>query len=202
MVFGFLKKKKSIHSQEVESLLALDRHSFTRFVRDLLVESEPASATMCIVALQNLGPILQAFLKIGQRKPNSGWPEDLDAFIRLLTKDNPPEEERASRRHYWLLWASLVRRATTFAEHDVSLQQDTAVIWVRLIEGGKYLKVLLRENIVWDTSEKEWFTHIKSEKQGAQYVLNYMLPKWLFRHAEIDAIAETLDLHLVTDYYL
>jgi len=193
MFFNWIGKKKAQREHWSVQILQLDAHGFIQAVKDLLSESEPAAATMCVVALQNLGPILSVAKNMARDHPGKGIPTDLDSTIRFLNQGIPPTDEREKRRQDWFLWALLVQRASALANRNAAFHEDAAMIWIRLAEGGKYLRVLLEENIIWDNSEKEWFTPIVSERDGASYVLNHMSPKWLRSNDKINAFAESHD---------
>jgi len=187
MAFNWFRKKGQ-PDDPILATLNLDAPSFVRFVKGLLCESEPGASTMCVVALRNLEPIMIFAKDWAEREPKKHVPNGIDEFIRLLSEENP-KDEISSRRQWWFQYALLVKRATILAEHNVAFHDDVAAIWVRLAEGGKYLKRLLEHNVIWDDNEKLWFSEFKSEKDGASYVLNLMSPKWIRENKQIQDYA-------------
>lgn len=186
----------------------MDSVAFAKSVCDWLDSLEPNGVAMCVIALPNFDAAF-SFVQQNSGKRRSREPlideitrsliEGGDEFpcwdngsIPTLTeKEQFAEWQR--RRLNWFTGAALIRRATSLAENDASAREFVATIWVRLAEGGKHIAALLNRSILWTDDEKLWFSTIKSERDGAFYVLNILSPPWLRNHSRINAFADDHD---------
>jgi hypothetical protein len=176
----------------VAHALRSDPAAFVRDTRDTIQSLEPAAATMCVVAMQNLNAILRFFKTIASKHPNKKVPTSLDECLLLLVEDGWPADEIQQRRAHWFFLAMLAKRADAFAETDPRLQDDVVDIWVHLAEGGKYLSALVPQNIIWSEDEKVWFADVKSQRDGAQHVVWLMCPYWAQLHPKISDFADAM----------
>lgn len=191
MFSRFLKKSAREHEQLLNSLLKLDDTAFVETVANMVAAQHGASGAMCLVALENIRPIL-AFLKDHKRKnPQADFPETIEDSLSVLAKelDSRNTDEINERRHYWFFFSLLILRATRIGEHNDRENKAVVRMWCALVQGGQHIPQSLAHNILWSDLEKEWFAPLKTEKDGMMYVLNQMLPKWLRQHEDIKNIA-------------
>src|SRR5688572_624847 len=121
------------------------------------------------------------------KNPGAGLPVSLEDNIRVLAKslDENSSDEVAIRRRYWFLFSLLIKRATKMSQDSESRTASCVKMWGALVQGGQFLHSSLQHNILWSDLEKEWFSPIKTEKEGMKFVLNFMLPAWLKNDASI-----------------
>ena len=195
-MFNFFRPKEK--TPELAYFLRLDDVAFVSAVKKMLELGPPAAWAMCVVAYQNLNPILSACDELSKEHPASDVPADLDAFIQSVSSRlEQVTEEIARRRLGWFFQAALIRRATEIASRNTSLQEDVAAVWIMLARGSAYLPTLLSTNVIWSDDEKAYFDVIKSEKEGIHYCLRILAPAYLRTGNLLTSFAESQDILLV-----
>ena len=195
-MFGFFKKKKE--SGALALVLRLDDKAFVSFVKNMLEESHPAAWTMCVVAYQNLQPMLQACEELAKEEKFKDVPADLDSFIRMLSARLEENlEEIPKRRLSWFYQAALIRRATEIAAQKNDHQSTVAALWIMLAKGSATLSELLPPNALWSDDEKAYFADIKSQRDGIWYCLQILTPDYLKKDKSLISFAESQDITLL-----
>jgi hypothetical protein len=194
-MFGFFKQKES---PVLAQILRLDDTAFISTVKKMLEESHPAAWTMCLVAYQNLQPMLQACSDLAKENDGKDIPADLDSFIRMLSvRLEENLEEVAKRRLAWFYQSALIRRATEIASQRTDLQPDVAALWIMLAKGSANLSKLLPPNILWSDAEKAYFVDIKNQRDGIWYCLQILTPAYLKKDKRLIAFAKSQDITLL-----
>lgn len=195
-MFGLFKKKKQ--SGTLAEILRLDDKAFVSTVKKILEQSHPAAWTMCVVAYQNLQPILQACEELSPERKGKDVPADLDSFIRMLSARLEENlEEIPKRRLAWFYQSALIRRATEIASRKSELQPDTAALWIMLARGAANLSELLPPNALWSEDEKAYFVDIKNQRDGVWYCLQILTPAFLKTDKHLVSFAESQDVLLL-----
>lgn len=168
------------------------------FVNDItrsIKKSDPNSCVMLLVAYVNLDALIETFEKY------DGVPKDIDACIMMLKEmrqnkagPNNTSEEIKKRRVTWFYMSAIVKKATLIAENNKDVENQVAEMWVHIAEATRCLRGALDENIIWSTTEKEWFSGIEKEKDGPEYCINIVLPDWLRCNQVIRNYAHKYDL--------
>jgi hypothetical protein len=194
-MFEFLRKKQSVPA--AVDVLNLDDKSFVKAVSRMITEGQLASGTMCLIANENLRPMMNATFELAANRPNQSIPQDLDGFIRYLAAGLDKYSDEISRRRVqWFFLTSLIWRANAKAAADPTLVDLVAIIWIFLAKSGALLKETVATNVIWEEEEKVWFDHIRTPKDGISYVLVHMLPPFLKDHVSIKAFADEQDISL------
>ena len=155
-MFGFFKPKKS--TPTLADIIRLDDTAFVLAVKQMLEKGPPGAWAMCVVAYQNLEPMLAVSFKLSKEQPSGDAPANLDAFIQLLSSRLAEiSEEIPRRRLAWFFQAALIRRATELASQNTNLQHDVAAIRIMLARGSAYFSNILPKNILWSEDEKAYF---------------------------------------------
>jgi hypothetical protein len=195
-MFGPFKKKQE--SGALAQVLQLDDKAFVSAVRKILEKSHPAAWTMCVVAFQNLNPMLQACEELAKEKNGKDVPADLDSFIRMLSvRLEENLEEVAKRRLAWFYHSALIRRATEIASQNSHLQPDVAALWIMLARGSANLSELLPPNALWSDDEKAYFVDIKNQRDGIWYCLQILTPAYLKKDERLISFAESQNITLL-----
>jgi len=195
-MFGLFKKKKE--SGALAQVLHLDDKAFVSTVKKMLEESHPAAWTMCVVAYQNLQPMLQACEELAKEKNGKDVPADLDSFVRMLSvRLEENLEEVAKRRLAWFYQSALIRRATEIASQKTDLQPDVAALWIMLARGSANLSELLLPNVLWCDDEKAYFRDIKNQRDGIWYCLQILTPDYLKKNKHVITFAESQNITLL-----
>ena len=195
-MFGLFKKKKEAGALAL--VLNLDDKAFVSTVKKMLEESHPAAWTMCVVAYQNLHPMLQACKELSREEKGKDVPADLDSFIRMLSvRLEGKLDEIPKRRLAWFYQSALIHRATEIGSQKVDLQSDVAALWIMLARGSANLSELLPPNALWSDDEKAYFTDIKSERDGIWYCLQILTPAYLKNETHIVSFAKSQDILLL-----
>jgi len=204
MFSRFFKRSAKEHEELLEKLLKLNNIAFAEAVADMIAAQHGASTAMCLIALENIKPILAAFKDQNRKNPQAGFPESLEANLLMIAKglDDSNADEIDKRRRYWFFFSLLILRATRICEGNNQGGNAVAKMWCALVQGGQYVPLSLEHNILWSDLEKEWFALLKTEKDGIKYVLNQMLPKWLQQHEDINNIAALGSIRLVGGHFL
>lgn len=195
-MFGFFKKKNA-PVPSVSDVLKLEDRDFVNTVARMITEGPLASGTMCLIANENLRPIVDVTFALAKKKPEQGLPEDLDSFARYLANGIERQaDEIGRRRMQWFFLACLIWRANAKAATDPTLIEPVAAIWLFLSKSGELLQETIAQNRLWEEKEKVWFDHIRTPNAGISYVLVHMLPSFLKKHEKIRALAEEHDVFL------
>ena len=205
MIFSWFRSKKlGDHEKQFNELLNLDNDIFVEVVGEMIAQQHGVSSAMCLVALQNAAQITFALKEYVRKNPGVGLPTTIDDNIRLLSKalDSDGADEINTRRHYWFLFSLMIMRVTEICKKTDPHNASCTRMWRSLIEGGQFLHSSLEHNVLWSHLEKDWFSPVKTEKDGLKFVLNYMLPDWLKKNEAIQQCAELADVRLVAGYFL
>jgi hypothetical protein len=179
-------------------ILHLDDAAFVSSVKRMLESSHPAAWTMCVVAYQNLNPMLQACEELSHEERGKDVPADLDSFIRMLClRLDEQLEEIPKRRLAWFFQAALIRRATEIASRNTNLQSDVAALWIMLAQGSANLSELLPQNLLWSDDEKAYFVDIKNQHDGIWYCLQILTPGYLRIDKQMISFANSHDIILL-----
>jgi hypothetical protein len=177
MIFSWLKRdqKRAEVAPVATTILSMPADRFAEFVLETLKNDIPATRTMCVVAYANLGPIIAASASVASERGERLL--TVDDFIQMtLSRLNTTNDEIARRRLLWFFLAALVHRLDGLTERNQSLLDRAADVWLLLSDSGRYLANLLQHNVVWDESEKAYFSDIKTSAEGIWYVMTIMLP--------------------------
>jgi hypothetical protein len=167
-------------------ILQLNDAAYVSAVRKILEASHPAAWTMCVVAYQNLNPMLEACKELAREKGGKDIPADLDSFTRMIgSRLEEVLEEIPKRRLGWFLQAALILRATELASQKSDFQSDVAAIWVMLARGSATISELLPPNALWFDDEKAYFGDIKNQHDGIWYCLNILTPAYLRKDKQL-----------------
>ena len=182
----------------LEQILHRDDTAYVSTVKKMLEASHPAGWTMCVIAYQNLNPMLEACEELAREEKEGSFPADLDSFIRMLGSQlNEVSEEIPKRRLAWLFQAALIRRATEFASRKFDLQSDVAAMWIMLARGSANISELLPPNALWSDDEKAYFDDIKNERDGIWYCLHILAPSYLRKDKHLISFAESQNIFLL-----
>jgi hypothetical protein len=179
-------------------LLQLDNETYVDAVRKTIIAADPASRVMCLVAYANLTPFLSAMYTVRGKTGDTKVPANLNeaiAFIAVAV-DDAKHDEIAILRPMWFLTAALLMRASNMAQSGEPILSKIADIWLSLAEAGPYIKRLLEHNAIWDNSEKTWFDHIKDERDGVHYVLEFLAPKAAKRHQKLQPLKDRYRIYI------
>lgn len=172
--------------------------AYVSTVKRMLEVSHPAGWTMCVVAYQNLNPMLEVCEELAREEKRKDVPADLDSFIRMLgSQFNGVSEEIPKRRFAWFFQAALIRRATELASRKSDLQSDVAAIWIMLARGSANISELLPTNALWSDDEKAYFNDIENEHDGIRYCLHIIMPAYLRKDKHLISFAESQDIFLL-----
>lgn len=188
-MFRFLERKRA--NLSLTNIIELEDHSFVNAVSRMVTEDHLASGTMCLIANENLRPVMEATFSSAKAYPQKNLPEDLDGFIRYLARQLAMQSDGIlKRRLEWFFLVSLIWRANAKASTNSALADSAADIWVFLSKSGELLQETIVQNKLWEEDEKVWFEHIQTTEDGVKYVLVHMLPSFLKRHDKIRALAK------------
>ena len=169
---------------------------FVDIVSDLVRQGDANASVMCIVAYQNLTPMLAASAKLAAE--GNATPKDLDEMITWCVKMEIKHEgeEVQLRRIRWFFIAALLMRSTKLAEDNRELELRIAQTWLHLTDGCWLMKAALfdQHNVLWSSQEKAYFDVVSDGKGGQKYCLNHVMPKWLRNTAAVEAYAEREDI--------
>lgn len=195
-MFGFFNQKKK--PPALSLVLDVNDAAFVSIVKKMLEEAHPAAWTMCVVAYQNLQPMVQACEELSREAKGNDVPADLDSFIRMLcARLEEKLEEIPKRRLGWFYLAALIQRATEIASRKPDLQSDLSVIWIMLARGSENICELLPPNILWSDDEKAYFADIKNEHDGLWYCLQILTPGYLRTNKEMISFADSNGIFLL-----
>jgi hypothetical protein len=179
-------------------ILNRDDAAYVSTVKRMLEASHPAGWTMCVVAYQNLNPMLEVCEELAREERGKDVPADLDSFIRMLGSQlDEVSEEIPKRRFAWFFQAALIRRATELASRKSDFQSDVAAIWVMLARGSATISELLPPNALWSDDEKAYFADIKNQRDGIWYCLNILTPAYLRKDKQLISFAESQNIFLL-----
>jgi hypothetical protein len=201
VIFSWLRPKSSKPKDEFSQLLELKEEMFVDVISQMIVQQHAVSSAMCVVAFQNLNPILSATRQYAEKNPDYGLPTTVEETILLLSKDRDNQDEISERRRYWFLYALLIKRATTLCEGSPSMTDACARMWAALAGGGRSLETSLAHNMIWSELEKAWFSQIKSEQDGLKYVLNHIVPNFLRSNPALKEFALDAGIRWVAGRY-
>ena len=188
-MFGFPKKKKK--EPGLADMLKLDDSAFVQTVSAMMQRSHVQACAMCVIAYQNLGPMLEAAIELSKAAPTERLPTDLDSHICwLIPLLENPKDEFAERRLGWFFYALLIKRASERAVSNPNLDEHVVEIWIMLAKGAAVLHEVIKQNILWSEDEKEWFADIEDEKSGIWYCLNILMPALYRKHPRIEDFAK------------
>lgn len=92
---------------QLSSLVELDDEKFVAAVRAAVVNSDPASRVMCLVAYANLNTFLAVFYHLRKTTGDVSLPSNLDEAIAFIgTEADQAENEVALRRTTWFQLAA------------------------------------------------------------------------------------------------
>jgi hypothetical protein len=183
---------------DLAQILQLNDAVYISAVRKILETSHPAAWAMCLVAYQNLNPMLQACEELAREKDSKDVPADLDSFIKIIgSRLEEVSEEISKRRLGWFFQAALIRRATEFGAKKSEFQSDVAAIWIMLARGSANMSELLPPNALWSDDEKAYFAEIKNQRDGIWYCLNILTPAYLRKDKQLIAFAESQNVFLL-----
>ena len=177
------KKKKE---NQFLALLALDDLSFARAVSKFYTEIDAATRAHSFVAYVNLLSTLSGVAMAA--KHHLLEPTTIEDFIRVAVEqlEKNKSDEVNSRRWAWFVFAALLARIEKCAQQKVEINEIGAAIWCQLAEDAPRLKVLLPDNVVWTSHEKEWFDLSLSDRELSQSVINNTMPR---PFAAVDLVA-------------
>jgi hypothetical protein len=189
-MFGFFKKKKS--EPAAAGILNLDDHAFVQAVSRMVCDGHPAAATMCLIASENLRPLMGAAFTLARQKTDQQMPSDLDGLIRFFAESSEKDDadEVARRRIQWFFLAALIVRAGGRSAADATLVPSVVEMWLYLAKSGELLAETVKQNQLWDTNEKIWFQHLRTPSDGVGYVLQHMVPKHLKSQPKLREFAQ------------
>jgi hypothetical protein len=183
------------HSTQI---LDLNDTAYISTVKRMLEATHPAGWTMCVVAYQNLNPMLEACEELARSERGKGAPADLESLIRMLSaRLDEVAEEIPKRRLAWLYQAALIRRATECASRNPDLQSDVVSMWIMLAQGSANLSELLPPNALWSDDEKAYFDGINSQYDGIWYCLHILTPNYLRKDKRLISFAESQNIFLL-----
>lgn len=195
-MFKFFKKKAS--TPDLPAILALEDAAFIECITRMIQTGEPAAAAMCIVAHENLRPMLSATFNIAKENPEKGLPATLLEFLYFLSATIETQRDEIGRRRlFWFLQAGLVELATGKALKQREFTDNLANLWIKLIAGSAHLKALLQHNVIWSEEEKIWFSNITDEHSGMMYTLNHIMPKFLQDHPSVEEFCNRHDVYVI-----
>ena len=173
-----------------------DTLEYAKFVLDMINTADPPTRAMCVVALQNLKPLLLASEDAGKKL---GKPFHFDQMLEGMHGhlEEVGDDPINSRRFLWFVMAMHVTRLDQLATLDATLVNQAVALWLQLADAGRYVPRLLESNVVWKAEEKEWFETTKTEKDGMRYVVTIAMPRAYRRHARAKAFADQHDFLLL-----
>jgi hypothetical protein len=188
-VFGIFKKKQ--REPKAVDVLALNDRAFVETVSRMVCEGHPASGVMCLIASENLRPLMGVTFTAARERPAEKMPADLDGLIRFFadSAERPDADEIARRRIQWFFLAALICRASARSAADATLTEPVVSIWLFLARSAELLAETVPRNQLWDKNELLWFQHIRTRSDGVSYVLRHMLPKHLRSQARVREFA-------------
>ncbi|MFZ4125882.1 MAG: hypothetical protein ACOYJ2_07435 [Rickettsiales bacterium] len=185
-MFGFLKKKPQPFSK---MLLDMNDNQFVETVLGSIKSGEPSSGSMIAVAYMNLSVMRSSMMIIAKERGDESTATNIEELIKMLS-ERQNEDEIKKRRVSWFLLAALIMRSDGIAQKNKELENQAAKMWVQIADGCQFLHRVLEQNAIWSSSEKEWFSLVKNEKDGIDYCLNHVMPKYLKKN------------HVITEYAL
>lgn len=179
-------------------ILNRDDTAYVSTVKRMMEASHSAGWTMCVVAYQNLNPMLEACEELAREEREKDVPADLDSFIRMLGSQlDEVSEEIPKRRLTWFFQAALIRRANELASRKSDLQSDVAAMWIMLARGSANISELLPPNALWSDDEKAYFDDIKNEHDGIGHCLHIIMPAYLRKDKHLISFAESQNIFLL-----
>ena len=168
---------------------------FANFTHGAIQDDVPATRAMCVVAYENLRPLMSAAISVA--KERGEVPPSVDDFVTMtFDKLDVVHDEIARRRLVWFFLAALVYRLDALAERKPSLIDCASDVWLLLSDAGQYLATLLEHNIVWTDSEKAYFSHLQGSHDGISYVMTIMLPKQYRSQPKLKLFAKSHNVSL------
>lgn len=196
-MFGIFKKKRP--EPGAADILKLDDRAFVETVSRTICDGSPAAGVMCLIASENLRPMMGVAFTLAREKRDQRMPADLDGYIRFLADSvqRHDADEFARRRIQWFFLAALILRASGRSSVDSSLLQPVVDMWLFLARSGELLAETIPRNELWESTEKQWFQHIRRPADGVSYVLQHMLPKHLKSHSGVREFARQNGVFLI-----
>ena len=199
-MFGsWLRKRRYSAKQESGAISELLQRptEYASFVVDLIHAADNSTRAMCVVAIENLRPML---LVLQDTATLRGKSFDLDAtivkFCNRMETDGGDDPINA-RRQLWFVMGLHVTKLDALAAQRADLIDSAAKVWLELAAASKYIPRLLEANVVWKDEEKIWFETTKSERDGITYAMTQAMPR-AYRHtATVRAFADHYDIFLI-----
>ncbi len=192
-MFGLFKRK--LRHRTKLPLLEHGGVEFMAMLHGSLEKSDPASLSMWLVAYANLRTYQTVWHDAVKRTNMKDLPSTGDGFIQWLASTTDTEiDELAKRRKQWFFLASNLDRANGIVQRSPMLVDQLADMWAILARAGALLPKVYRQNQLWTSDEKEWFSNLRNERSGVHYVMQFMAPVTVRKHPKIKALADEYNI--------
>ncbi len=177
---------------DADFLLSMPDVSFADLLVSMFRRATPAENVMVVVAYANVDVMLAAVKSAceaeGQTWNGSFIGEQIRRyFVQINSTKN---DELSNRRRWWASVALLFRQLMDKEASNHDLRAYVIEIWMILADSGKYLKEVLKDNVLWSATEKAWFDELRNANDGVWYVASFMVPKPYRDDPELKALRQ------------
>ncbi len=198
MFSWFRRQEQHKLSSGLAALLDLPDDKFVEAMSGLAAKSAPPESAMIVVAHYNLGPMVAAVKSVMERDNKTFNEEEL--LRQLLDKDMT--DPVSGRRLWWFCCGYLVRRLDRIAAKNPSHAPAAAQVWSGIIEGSQLVPELLKNNIVWRQSEKDFVLMSMSRtgsseptpREAMLFTLKTMMPTCYRSAPDVERVVQKHDL--------